>query len=205
MLRLVYAVVTGLVGAALLHLVIILMLPRYVKTDAYARIGALGKHGLFYRLPDVEKPKPDILISENPAAWFALAGEQELEPLVNRDPFLGVAACRLTLDEGPVHLFAEGSVPLWSVVIFDRNSNEIFSMNDRTSVSGALDIVAGTKAQLPAIRKQLPEELAQSILVEMPGDGRYAILRAFSRKKSILADATAFLSDAQCATFKPES
>ena len=42
-------------------------------------------------------------------------------------------------------------------------------MNDRTSVSGALDTLIATPIQLIAIRKAVSAELEQSILVEMRG------------------------------------
>lgn len=180
MVKLFHAILTGLFGAALLHVVIILALPHFVKANAYARVEALGPSGRFY----------------------PLGASGETHGLVNEDPFLLVSACRIDIGEGPMRLFASGDVPLWSVVIFDRESNEVYSMSDRTSVTGDLDILLASSVQLPAIRKNLPEALAQSILVEMPSSGGYAVLRAFSPRASFKPDVQDFLGAAECSSWK---
>lgn len=201
MVRLFHAILTGLVGAALLHVVIILALPQFVTASAYARVAVLGPAGRFYALPDAgtEHLAPPVARTDETDA----TGPETPPPLARTDPFLPAAACIVSLDQGPVRLYAEGDVPFWSVVIFDKDSNEIFSMNDRTSVSGALDILLGTQAQLPAIRKALPEELAESILVDMPSSGGYAVLRAFAPHQSFEPAARDFLADAECGPFRP--
>lgn len=202
MVRLFHAILTGLVGAALLHVVIILALPQFVTAGAYARVAVLGPPGRFHLLPkagEIHAPPPAARSDGTDPA----ADSDVPPPLARTDPFLPVAACIVSLDQGPVRLYAEGDVPLWSVVIFDKDSNEIFSMNDRTSVSGALDVLLGTPGQLPAIRKALPEELAGSILVEMPVSGGYAVLRAFAPRQSFEPAAARFLSEAECDSFRP--
>nr|WP_316653255.1 DUF1254 domain-containing protein [uncultured Gellertiella sp.] len=208
MFKLAYAILTGLVGAALLHVIIILALPHYVTTNAYARVEALGPSGTFYRLPDggagpagaapggSGKAAPDGSGSAAPdGSGKGVAG------LRNQDPYLEVSVCKVDVTQAPVRLYAEGDVPLWSVVIFDKDSNEVFSMNDRTSVAGALDILLATPARMPAIRKALPEDLAESILVEMPTGGGYAVLRAFSPRSSFRPAAEQFLEDAECSAY----
>lgn len=198
MVKLLHAIITGLVGAALLHVIIILSLPHFVTASAYARVLAMGDEGRFYRIPDPSLPaQPPV-----PPSALKTGGKAPIPPLVNPDPFVSASACAISVDGGPVRLFADGDVPFWSVVIFDKESNEVFSMNDRTSVSGALDILAGTKGQLPAIRKALPDDLAQSILVEMPAEGGYAVLRAISPRRSFKAGANDFLGSAECGAWK---
>ena len=103
-----------------------------------------------------------------------------------------------------MRLFAEGDVPFWSLAVYDSASNEVFSMNDRTSVTGALDTLVATPIQLIAIRKQVPQELEQSILVEMRGDEGYAVLRTFVPTDSRLPSASAFLANAGCGLFAPD-
>lgn len=204
MVRLFHAILTGLVGAALLHVVIILMLPKFVTAGAYARVAVLGPPGRFHALPieGTARPPSPAARAETGVAGSA-PGADAPPPLARTDPFLPAAACIVSLDQGPVRLYAEGDVPFWSVVVFDRDSNEVFSMNDRTSVSGALDMLLGTTGQLPQIRKALPEELSESILVEMPPSGGYAVLRAFAPRPSFEAAVTEFLSGAECDLFRP--
>lgn len=200
MLKLVYAILIGLLGAALLHVVIVLALPHFVKATAYHRIGALGAPGVFHRLPDAASPFPP---ASKPGVVPAV--QSSPGPIVNQDPFLAVSACIIGMEKGPVRLLAAGDVPFWSVAVFDRQSNEVFSMSDRTSVSGGVDLLLARAADMPAVRKNLPEALGQSILVDMPREGGYAVLRAFVPHRSFVAGAEDFLSSAECGVWKPEA
>ncbi len=203
MVRLLHAILTGLVGAALLHVVIILALPRFVKADAFRRVEALGAPGAFHPLAGASEGGALRGLAGDQGAAAPDAGREVAPaPLASQDPFLAVAACIVTLDGGPVRLFAEGDVPFWSVAVYDRDSNEIYSMSDRTSITGALDILLGRAADLPAIRKAVPPDLAQSILVEMPESGGYAVLRALAPAPSYRSSAAAFLESAECGPWK---
>ncbi|WLR93647.1 DUF1254 domain-containing protein [Shinella zoogloeoides] len=177
-----YAIAVGLVGAALLHIVIILSLPSFTGRDAYTRVQTLGEANRFFPLAN------------------AAVG---LAP-INDDPAMKTAVCTFSVENGPIRLFAEGDVPFWSLAVYDSASNEVFSMNDRTSVSGALDTLVATPIQLIGIRKAVPAELEQSILVEMRGDEGYAVLRTFVPTESREEAATAFLADASCEPFPAE-
>ena len=149
-----YAIVIGLVGAALLHIVIILSLPSFTGRDAYTRVQAF----------------------DEPNRIFPLARSGNTLLPINDDPSMLTA-------------------------VYDSASNEVFSMNDRTSVGGALDTLVATPVQLIAIRKALPQELEQSILVEMRGEEGYAVLRTFVPTRSRQEEAAAFLAGASCEPF----
>ena len=174
-----FAVLIGLVGAALLHVVIILALPHFTGRDAYTRILALGESNRFARLGNTPDP----------------------EGLANNDPFLKVAVCGFDVEALPVRLSARGAVPFWSLAIFDSASNEVFSMNDRTSVGGVLDVVLASPIQMTALRKALPEALAQAILVEMPRADGYAVIRTLAPQTSFAPAADNFLAEASCQQF----
>ena len=177
-----YAIAIGLVGAALLHIVIILSLPSFTGRDAYTRVQSFGEANRF----------------------FALANEGNTLAPINDDPAMKTAVCTFSVENGPIRLFADGDVPFWSLAVYDEASNEVFSMNDRTSVSGALDTLIATPIQLIAIRKAVPAELEQSILVEMRGEEGYAVLRTFVPTGSRQEAATAFLADASCEPLSPD-
>ena len=172
-----FAILVGVVGAAALHILIILAVPYFTGNDAYTRIGDLGEPQRFYPLPNTAASRGG---------------------LVNDDPGLRVGACAFSVADAPVRLYAPAGVPFWSVGVFDSSANEVFSMNDRTAVAGALDVVVATPIQLNAIRKALPAALAQSILVEMPVDEGYAVLRTFVPTATMDEAARAFLGDAGC-------
>jgi uncharacterized membrane protein len=182
MRNLLYAIAVGLVGAALLHIVIILSLPSFTGRDAYTRVQSFGETNRF----------------------FPLANTSDTLAPINDDPAMKTAVCTFSVENGPIRLFAAGDVPFWSLVVYDGASNEVFSMNDRTSVSGALDTLVATPIQLIGIRKAVPQELEQSILVEMRGEEGYAVLRTFVPTRSRQEAATAFLADASCEAFSAD-
>ncbi len=180
-LQVIFAIATGLVGAALLHLVIILLLPDFSERDAYTRVLAKGEIHRFYRLGE----KPDRT------------------GLAKDDPFVELAVCAFDVSRAPVRLTASnGAVPFWSVAIYDQSSNEVFSINDRTSTGGVLDLVIATPVQLTALRKALPQATTQSILVETLQAEGYVVLRALTPQRSFSAIASAFLDGATCAPFE---
>jgi uncharacterized membrane protein len=176
MLRIALAIVTGLIGAAVLHLVIVLSLPHFSNRDAYTRAVAEGAPNRFHLLDDT----------------------REKAELGSGDPFMRVAVCTFQIEEMPLRLAAFGAVPFWSVAIFDSASNEIFSMNDRTSAGGMLDILLATPVQLATIRKAQPQSTAQSILVETAQNEGYAVLRTMVPQASFVEEAERFLGEAKC-------
>ncbi|KQV63815.1 DUF1254 domain-containing protein [Rhizobium sp. Root1220] len=179
MLRMLFALLAGLFGAALLHLVIILSLPHFTGKDAATRVAAEGDLDKFYLLGAID----------------------DAAGLSNDDPYVRTAVCSFDVEENPVRLTAKGNVPFWSVALYDAASNEVFSMNDRTSVGGALDILVGSPIQLTELRKALPAELQKTILVETARPDGYAVLRTLAPQPSFDAAATSFLADAGCDEF----
>jgi uncharacterized membrane protein len=182
MLRYVFAGLAGLFGAALLHLIIILSLPHFSDRDGYTRIEDEGDEGRFYLLDDKDDD----------------AG------LSNDDPYMRTAVCAFDIEETPLRLTAVGNVPFWSLSVYDRASNEVYSMSDRTSIGGKLDVLIATPIQMTGLRKALPQSLQQSILVDMPRTEGYVVLRAMAPQQSFNQAARDFLSGAGCDAFAGE-
>jgi uncharacterized membrane protein len=179
MLKILYALLVGVVGAALLHLIIILAIPHYSNRDAYS-----------------------VALSMNAANRFQLiAGNGAVKAMTNDDPFMRHAVCTYDVSEKPLRLTGFGVVPFWSVAVYDDASNEVFSMNERTSVRGQLDVVVGNAAQLALIRKLQPSDLAGSINVEAPRGQGYVVLRSLMPQPSFRPEAERFLSTASCKSF----
>jgi len=179
MLKLGLAIVTGLLGAALLHFIIILSLPYFSEKDAYTRVLAEGERHSFHRLPDI----------------------RDRAGLGQDDPFVELSVCAYDISQGPIRIYARGDVPFWSLGIYDAGSNEVFSINDRTASNGVLDVVLATPVQLTLLRKALPEPISEAILVETQQADGYMVLRTMVPQRSFNAAATEFLSQAVCAPF----
>jgi len=180
-LHLVMAIAIGLVGAALLHLIIVLLLPQFSDRDAYTRVLAEGEMQRFWRLGETSDK----------------AG------LAKDDPFLETAVCAFDLSDSPVRVVGTNpGIPFWSLAVYDSASNEVFSINDRTSVGGNLDMVLATPTQMTLLRKNLPPSAIQSILVESPGSEGYVVLRALAPRQSFNEAVSQFLDKATCAPFE---
>jgi uncharacterized membrane protein len=175
----IFALLTGLVGAAVLHIVIILALPSFTGLDAYTRLSGEDAENRF----------------------VTFAAERDKVGFSNGDPYLRSAACLFSIDDAPVHLTASGGVPFWSFAIYDSSSNEVFSMNDRSAAGGELDAIIASPAQLAAIRKSNPDVISESVLIEMPRPDGYIVLRALAPSPSYVDAAKAFLSEADCEAY----
>lgn len=178
-ISLLHAIVTGLVGAALLHLVIVLALPRFSQQDAHARI-----------------------LGITPPERFHLLKEQD-GPLAPEDPFVSVAVCAYDLSAAPVYITAAGRPAFWSFAVFDKGSNEIFSINDRSVDEAGLDAVIATPAQAAQLRRAEPDLTEQSILVETVEGRGYLVLRALAPHASMEKEKLAFLGSARCGSARP--
>ncbi|OOG66923.1 hypothetical protein BLJAPNOD_03615 [Ensifer sp. M14] len=175
-----FASILGLVGAALLHIVIVLVLPQFTGRDAYTRVLGLLEMDSFFSLTSTPGPTG----------------------LSNDDPYLRTAVCSFSIADGPARFLASGSVPFWSLAVFDSSSNEVFSMNDHTAVNGRLDLVVATPIQLVELRKAPPQALAQSIMVEMKEEDGYAVLRAMAPLDSFEDQVRNFLAESRCEPFR---
>ena len=173
--RPVYVPIAGLIGAALLHIVIVLAIPRYAESDAWSRISALGAANSFHILQPGKE-----------------------NGLTSAKPYTGAAVCHFDIAAEPVRVTAFGSTPYWSVAIFDPEANEIYSMNDRTATEGVLDIAIVTPLQMIGYRKTLPESLADSVLVEFPQTAGYLVLHTVTPDANWEAIVRDFLSEAVC-------
>jgi uncharacterized membrane protein len=171
-----FAILTGLAGAAVLHIVIILALPSFTGLDAYTRL-------LYYAV-------------ENRFVQFS--SRRDEIGFSNGDPYLRTAACLFSVEARPVHLMADGNVPFWSFSVYDSSSNEVFSMTDRSAAGGELDAIIASPQQLAAIRKSNPDVISESVLIEMPRPEGYIVLRALAPAPSFEAAAKGFLGEAEC-------
>ena len=127
-----------MVGAGIVHIAVLLLLPLFSERDAWSRLAAAA----------------DLYV------MTAADGSDGSRPRSRRPiRFFRASACRFDLQDGPVRLKADGTVPFWSASIYDRGGQNVYNFNDRTAAGGALDFVIVTPAQMIEMRKDLPAEL----------------------------------------------
>jgi uncharacterized membrane protein len=177
MRKLLYAAILGLVGAGIVHIAVLLMVPEFSERDAWSRLAQASDLYKVTRL-DAEAGGPPVVKSV--------------------DPLFFAAACRFDLTDGMVQIKSPGAVPFWSVSIYDRNGHNIYSFNDHSATGGLLDAVALTPAQMLEVRKQLPDDLDGSILVETPISEGIIVVRSFVPDASWKLAVSQFLDQSSC-------
>lgn len=174
MRRLIHALLLGLLGAGIVHIVVLFLIPDLSERDTWARLETAAD--LYGITPVVAK---------------------------SVDPLFRVVACRFDLDDGMAQIKAPGNVPFWSVSIYDRNGHNVYSFNDRSAEKGVLDTVVLTPAQMIAVRKDLPADLVGSVFVETEARQGIAVVRAFVPDDSWKPGVERFLAQASCAPQAP--
>ncbi|KXF78288.1 hypothetical protein ATN84_00330 [Paramesorhizobium deserti] len=175
--RLFHALLVGLIGAGIVHVAALLLVPVYSDRNAWSRISGYGAPYRFH-----------LLETEKDGRGGA------------GDPLFQEAACRFDLTDGPARITTGGNVPFWSVSIYNRSAENLYSFNDRTSTDGRLDLVIANPVQMINLKKDLPEAAAQSILVEQDIDEGIVVIRGFTPDQSWQPSVRDFLSDAGCAS-----
>lgn len=157
MARLLHALLLGLVGAGIVHIVILLLVPSYSQRDAWT---ALSEQSNYYVTTRLDPPGAEPLIG-------------------SLDPLFDAVACRFDLTDGPVHIHGGGEVPYWSLSVHDRAGQNVFSVNDRSSSASALDFVIATPVQMIDLRNELPLAFERSVFIEAGVGEGIAVVRAF--------------------------
>jgi uncharacterized membrane protein len=171
-------VLGGLLLAGIIHIAVVFMVPLFANRDAWAQMKQFGRDGRFHQLP---VPEPGA------------------EPLVSLDPRMVYSVCRFSLGQGPVRIRASLPNDFWSVAIFDRRGRNIYSLNDRSADRSRVDLAIVTPVQMAQLRQDPPASLETAIVVELPIDVGFALLRVFVAEDSLLASAVRAVSTADCA------
>ena len=174
--RLLHALVLGVVGAGIVHIVILLLVPSYSQRDAWA---ALSERSNYYFVTRLDPPGAEPLIG-------------------SIDPLFDAAACRFDLADGPVHVRGDGEVPYWSLSVYDRVGLNVFSVNDRSSSDSALDFVVATPSQMIDLRNDLPVSFDRSVFIEADVEDGIVVVRAFVPDESWEPTVTRYLQGVTC-------
>jgi uncharacterized membrane protein len=158
MLKLIYAALTGLIGAGIVHISSLMLIPLVSENDAWTRLSHVTKEGVF----TIVEPRSQIASSMR-----AL------------DPNFVVGACQFTLEDGPVVLSGDGKTDFWSLSIFNKRGENLFSINDRITNNGLLDAVIATPLQFIEFQNDMPVELQNSVFAQADTTEGFVILRAF--------------------------
>ncbi len=84
------------------------------------------------------------------------------------------------------------------MAIFDRRGRNVYSLNDRASEGPRLDLAILTPLQMAQLRQDPPASLETAIVLELPIDAGFGLLRVFVPDSSLMPAATESLKAADC-------
>jgi uncharacterized membrane protein len=108
------------------------------------------------------------------------------------------AACRFSLEKGPIRIKAAMPDDFWSIAVFNRRGSNVYSLNDRSAERLDIDIVVATPVQMAQMRENPVSVLDQSIVIEVPITRGFAMIRSFVADPTLTARVEAKLAAADC-------
>jgi len=168
----------GILLGGIIHIVTVLQVPAHAPQDTWSRVSQFVPANQFKLIEDMETDDPLI-------------------PML--DPMMIHAICRYSLDHGAIRMQASLPNTFWSVALYNRRGENIFSINDRAAGTKDLDMVVLTADQLAIIRENPPEELEDLLVIETLDIQGFALLHLFAGDPTIAPELRASLKDAQCA------
>jgi uncharacterized membrane protein len=177
MIRVLMAIVGGILLGGVVHLVSVLALPRIASQDAYSRLTAMTT-------PNAVTPLP-----------LADPGHS---PMPFMDPAFAIAVCRYDLSGGSIKLTVPVSQAYTSVSFYTRSDVAYYAINDRSAGRKVIELNLMTEAQ----HAELPEEedvtAADRLIIDSPSTTGLIVLKALAPEPGMMAEAKASLAAAKC-------
>lgn len=177
MSRFLHLLFLGLIGAAIVHIAVLLLIPHYSDKNAWAKLERLGEAYQFHQL------------------------NSDTKVLSNPDPLIQQAVCRFDLSDGPLKLAAQKSAPFWSLSIYTPSGDNLYSINDTISNDRALDLIIANPLGVAALRSDGTFDESETSMVSLPMKKGAVILRVFVPDASWQSIAQSFFADASCAPY----
>ena len=177
MIRLLFAIIGGVLLGGVVHLVSVLALPRIATQDAYSRLTPLTRLNAVTALP---------LANPNGA------------PMPFMDPAFAIAVCRYDLSGGPIKLAVPVSQAYTSVSFYTRSDVAYYAINDRSAGRRVIELDLMTEAQ----HAELPEDedvtAADRLIIDSPTATGLIVLKALAPEPGLMPQAQATLAASSC-------
>ncbi|MEM1365489.1 MAG: DUF1254 domain-containing protein, partial [Pseudomonadota bacterium] len=160
----------------------ILLVPRISETAAATQIEAMN-------LP--------------PLRFSQLARTASADNSMPLDRQFRTLVCPYDLSSSSIAISAPMGRQLWTLAIFNNESRNVYSLNDRLTASASLELVLVNNAQLARLREIGAQELEKRIVVELESDEGFALFRVFAGSDQQADDIQRFASALQCTIFTP--
>ena len=177
MVRTLLYLLGGVLLGLVVHIVVILILPRIAENPAYTRVAAIE--------------------ALNRTTLIAVPGPGEPNPL-QLDPAMSYALCKLELAAGPGEV--TGTLPLafWSVAVYDSAGTVLYSTTNRDGIGQTLDLGIFDPAQTRLLAEQKIDISPGLLIVEARTDEVFVIVRLAPPHPSMRARYEAQLQRLAC-------
>jgi len=164
--------------AGIIHIATILLVPHYSNADGWSRAATAA-------------------VNEG---WTPLISPDSSQAAIpGLDPLFVHGLCRFSISEAPAILSFEAANRFWSLALYDRSGTVEFSLNDRTAVDGALEMLVVNSLDAERLKESPQADLEGMIIVESANDDLIAVLRLYAPEPADRAEAAAQIAAAQCA------
>lgn len=178
--RFALATACGLILAAMVHIVAILLMPWLSQQDALARLRSTA--------------------TADRAELIAAPGRGTTW-LPSPDPAVAVAACAYNLEEGPLRIAARTGDLFQSVSFHTRAGGVFFAVTDKAAVRGALDLVVMTRGQLDeTLALEDDTEPSRDVRIVAPNREGFVIIRVLAPMPSLRDRAESAAKSVACTT-----
>jgi uncharacterized membrane protein len=177
--RVFYLLSLGIILAGLVHISIVLLIPKLGTRDAWAFLS--NRTDLF--------------------AFTRLKPEESGSAITEVDPFFTYGVCRFELSEAPLKMEGPLTTTFWSASVFDENGSVIYSLNNRTAIDNKLDLLIVNPLQTLELQEAQPEDVESSVVIEAGIERGFVIIRVLEPDNSWVTDSDAFFSEIKCARY----
>jgi len=167
-----------LILAALVHLLVVSIVPRVAARDAFAKLEPLGGLGETIVLPRAS-PKERLL----PYA----------------DPAVAMSICRFDLALGPIRVTAPTGRAFASISFHTRRGLVFYELTDKAASHGLIGAVLATPDDIRSLAAHDEEENpSRDLRIAAPDNDGYVAMRVFSELPSLYAEAEAEARQLKC-------
>lgn len=177
--RIPYILIMGLVLAGIIHIAVVLLIPKYSTRDAWAYLSGRTSLFSFTQFDDAS----------------SLAGISEI------DPYFSYGICRFDLEKAPLKMLGEETELFWSASVFDEQGKVIYSLNDRTAIDKQLNLLIVDPIQALDIQENEPEEVENSIIIEANIRFGFVVVRILRPDEGWKIETKQFLDAVKCEQF----
>ncbi|EJF81552.1 Uncharacterised protein [Candidatus Bartonella washoeensis] len=177
MTRFIHAALLAIIGAIIVHICVLLLIPYWAQNNIWTQ---LQKSGDPYQFVDLDAHNP---IQKS------------------TDPLFPLKVCRFNLENGPVHLKAAKTTQFWSLAAYTHDGIIFYNLNDRTAPDATLDLIIGKPIQIIELKQSKSKRNTNSVLVAQNLNEGFALLRIFAPSLLAEKESEAFFSSASCRTF----